>query len=89
MDKIKTQTIYQEVPENTDHILETWDGTYWNTKNLEKQEDQVCMSREDFLKAIGDAFEAGAVYQYEYDNVKQELSKSPDKEEYISNLIKQ
>jgi len=60
------------------------DITHW----LEKKEEQIVMSKDEFEKAILDAFEAGQQFEFECENIKQELSKYPNNKIYLSNLLK-
>jgi len=57
--------------------------THW----LDKKTDQVIMSKEDFLKAIGDAYDAGENHESQR-LFAMKPAPSFTKEQYLSNLLK-
>lgn len=54
---------------------------------LEKKSDMVVMAKDDFIKIVGDAFDAGQVHEYEkHFGAVPPLTEN--KTEYINQLIK-
>jgi len=55
---------------------------------LEKKTDQVIISKEDFLKAIGNAFDAGYNNGHSDGADILEFTNHPDKKKYLSDIVK-
>jgi len=56
---------------------------------LEKKEEQIVMSLEEFKKAVGDAFDAGFDMGHSEGADISRFTNHPDKELYIKYLVKQ
>lgn len=83
--KIDTQDCYTTIAMKGSGLDKTIQKMVKNDY-LDKHENVFILTKEEFEKAIGDAFEAGEKREHDYLN--RDYNSTPDKTEYIENLFK-